>query len=272
MKAGRVLFAVLAGLLAWQADGSAQNFRPPPGVSPLPPIPDMRGMWTRTGIAFDPAPVGPTAVRNTIFSRQVWVGDHTNPILKPHAAEVVRKNGQDDLAGHGPFTPTQLCRPSGVPNILNILGRMQVLQTPDLIVFLYERDQVARFIYMNQQHPENVKPSYFGHSIGRYEGDQLVVETIGLNDKTPVDRFGTPHSDKMRVVERYRIIDEWTTLQVHVTVDDPETFNMQWSAMAAYRRGNNNAEFEQFYCQENNRTTDGSGALYPIPQDNTPDF
>jgi hypothetical protein len=246
-----------------------QNFRPPPGHHPLPALPDMRGIWTKTGIAFDPAPVGPTAVKNTVFSRQVWVGDHTNPILRPHVAEVVRRNGQADLVGDGPMTPTQLCRPSGVPNILNVLGHMQVLQTPDMVVFLYDRDQVARFIYLNAEHPKDLKPSYFGHSIGWYEGDQLVVDTVGFNDKTPTDRFGTPHSDKLHVVERYRIIDEWTTLQVYVTVEDPESFTTPWSAMSAFRRGGN-AEWSHDYCQENNRKAEGG--YYPIPMDETPDF
>lgn len=267
--AARLLSLALCAAL-WSATDHAwsQNFRPPPGWAPLPALPDLRGTWTKTGIAFDPAPVGPTAVRNKVFSRQVWVGDHTNPILRPHVAEVVRKNAEADLAGTGPLTPTQLCQPSGVPNILNVLGHMQVLQTPDMVVFLYDRDQMARFIYLNQEHPKDLKPSYFGHSVGRYEGDQLVVDTIGLNDKTPTDRFGTPHSDKLHVVERYRVIDEWTTLQVYVTVEDPESFTTPWSALSAFRRGP--AEWSYDYCQENNRKAEGG--YYPIPMDETPDF
>jgi hypothetical protein len=272
-RAGRFLPVVLCAALAsapdlaWSAQ-QQQNFRPPPGHSPLPSVPEFRGIWTKTGIAFDPAPVGPTAVRNKVFSRQVWVGDHTNPILRPHVAEVVRKNGEADLVGTGPLTPSQLCQPSGVPNIFNVLGHMQVLQTPDMVVFLYDRDQMARFVYLNQEHPKDLKPSYFGHSVGRYEGDQLVVDTVGLNDKTPTDRFGTPHSDKLHVVERYRVIDEWTTLQVHVTVEDPESFTTPWTALSAFRRGP--AEWSYDYCQENNRKAEGG--YYPIPMDETPDF
>ena len=234
----------------------------------MPEIPSFEGMWQRDGIAFDPPGVGPGPVRNTIVSRQIWIGDHTNPILQPHAAEIVRANGEANAAGHAPYTPTQLCRPSGVPNIMNILGKLQILQTPDMVTLLYERDQTPRFVYLNEEHPENLEPSYFGHSVGHYEGDQLVVETIGLNDKTPTDRFGTPHSESMRVVERYRIIEEWRALEVHVTVSDPENFTTPWTARASYSR--TDRDWEKFICAENNRNTEGE--LYPIPIDGTPDF
>ncbi len=231
-------------------------------------IPSFEGIWQRDGIAFDPPATGPGPVRNTIVSRQIWVGDHTNPILQPHAAEIVRANGEADFAGHGHYTPTQLCRPSGVPNVMNILGKFQVLQTPEMVTLLYERDQTPRYIYLDEQHPENIEPSYFGHSVGHYEGDQLVVETIGLNDKTPTDRFGTPHGESLRVVERYRIVEEWRTLEVHITVSDPDNFTTPWTARASYSR--TNGEWAKFICAENNRTTEGE--LYPIPLDDTPDF
>lgn len=264
---GAGLLCVAAALFAFSTPAYAQN-GPFPGWYEMPELPSFEGMWQRDGIAFDPPPTGPGPVRNTIVSRQIWVGDHTNPILQPHAAETVRANGEADFAGNGPYTPTQLCRPSGVPNVMNILGKLQVLQTPDMVVLLYERDQTPRFIYLNEDHPEDLEPSYFGHSVGHYEGDQLVVETIGLNDKTPTDRFGTPHGEQLRVVERYRVIAEWRRLEVHVEVTDPENFTMPWTARATYSR--TNPDWEQFICAENNRNTEGE--LYPIPVDETPDF
>ena len=264
IRAGAML---CLGLIAISSAASAQT-GPFAGWYEMREIPSFEGIWQRNGISFDPPGVGPGPVRNTIVSRQIWVGDHTNPILQPHAAEIVRANGEANLAGNGHYTPTQLCRPSGVPNIMNILGKFQVLQTPEKVTFLYERDQAIRHIYLNEEHPEDIAPSYFGHSVGHYEGDQLVVETIGLNDKTPTDRFGTPHGQSLRVVERYRIIEEWRTLEVHITVTDRENFTMPWDARASYRR--TDAGWEKFICAENNRNTDGE--LYPIPLDDTPDF
>ena len=67
-----------------------------------------------------------------------------------------------------------------------------------------------------------------GESVGRYEGDTLVIDTIGFNDKTVVDRFGTPHREKLHVVERWRVIDQGLTLRVDIEVDDPDTFHMPW--------------------------------------------
>jgi hypothetical protein len=266
--AKRLGMILMAAAFAAIPNAAFSQTGPFPGWFEMPEIPSFEGMWQRDGIAFDPPPVGPGPVRNTIVSRQVWVGDYTNPILRPDAAEIVRANGEADFAGDGPYTPTQLCRPSGVPNVMNILGKFQVLQTPDMVVFLYERDQTPRFIYLNEEHPADLEPSYFGHSVGHYEGDQLVVETIGLNDKTPTDRFGTPHGEQLRVVERYRIIAEWSRIEVHVTVTDPEYFTMPWTARATYSR--TNGGWEQFICAENNRNTENE--LYPIPTDETPDF
>jgi hypothetical protein len=262
-----LVFMICLGLSVSSTTGNAQT-GPFAGWYEMPDRPSFEGLWQRDGIAFDPPAVGPGPVRNTIVSRQIWVGDHTNAILQPHAAEIVRSNGEANMAGYAPYTPTQLCRPSGVPNIMNILGKFQVLQSPGIVTLLYERDQTTRHIYLNEEHPENIKPSYFGHSVGHYEGDQLVVDTIGLNEKTPTDRFGTPHSESLRVVERYRIIEEWRTLEVHITVTDPDNFTMPWTARASYSRSNRN--WEQFICAENNRNTEGE--LYPIPLDDMPDF
>ncbi|MEY4879168.1 MAG: hypothetical protein RJB62_637 [Pseudomonadota bacterium] len=259
--------AICVALIAMPSLALAQD-GPFPGWYEMREIPSFEGIWQRDGIAFDPPPVGPGPVRNTIVSRQIWVGDATNPILQPHTAEIVRENGENDFAGNRPYTPTQLCRPSGVPNVMNILGKVQILQTPEMVTILYERDQVSRHIYLNQEHPADLTPSYFGHSIGHYEGDQLVVETIGFNDKTPTDRFGTPHGEKLQVVERYRIVEEWKALEVHITVTDPDYFTTPWTAFATYTRTDD--EWEQFICAENNRQA--TAGLYPIPQDETPDF
>jgi hypothetical protein len=84
-----------------------------------------------------------------------------------------------------------------------------------------------------------VKPSWYGESVGHYEGDTLVVDTIGLNNKSFVDHFRTPHTEKLRVVERWRLIEGGNKLEVHVTVTDPDTFNQPWrrsGATTAQRR------------------------------------
>ena len=138
-----------------------------------------------------------------------FVGDYTNPILKPEAAEVVKKHGEISLSGLTYPTPSNRCWPSGVPYIFFQPG-MQMLQQPHQIVFLYLRDHEVRQVRLNQPHPAQVTPSWYGDSVGHYEGDTLVIDTVGVKTDRPfamVDMYGTPYSKALHVVERYRLID-----------------------------------------------------------------
>ena len=85
-------------------------------------------------------------------------------------------------------------------------------------------------------HSANPKPSWYGESVGKYEGDTLVVDTIGLNNKTFVDNYRTPHTEKLHVVERWRMIDDGKTLEVEMTIEDPDTYNQPWQAMLRFER------------------------------------
>jgi hypothetical protein len=103
---------------------------------------------------------------------------------------------------------------------------------------------------LNVSHSANPKPSWYGESIGHYEGDTLVVDTIALNDKTSVDNYRTPHSEKLHVVERWKMIDDGKMLELTMRVDDPETYNEPWSAVRRYRRAQQAMTEE--VCAENN--------------------
>jgi hypothetical protein len=134
------------------------------------------------------------------------VGDYSNPILKPEAAEIVRKHGELELNGGAP-TPTNQCWPAPVPYIFRSIG-MQMYQKPDTITIQYY-DQV-RHVRMNQPHPAQVTPSWYGDSVGHYDGGTLVIDTVGIKTDRPfamVDMYGTPYSQSLHVVERYRLID-----------------------------------------------------------------
>jgi hypothetical protein len=99
-------------------------------------------------------------------------------------------------------------------------------------------------------HSAHVKPSWYGESIGHYEGDTLVVDTIGMNDKTYLDGFRTPHTEKLHVVERYKLIDGGETIQVTFTVEDADTFNAPWTAINNLRRVQR--PWHEEVCAENN--------------------
>src|SRR5258707_1358283 len=131
-----------------------------------------------------------------------------SPILKPEAAGVVKRHGEIMLAGAGYPDPRNQCTPQGVPYVFTS-GGMQLLQQPDRITILYDYDHQVRHIRMNQPHPSRVTPSWYGDSVGHYEGDTLVIDTVGfkVGPVSMVDRFGTPHTEALHVVERYRPLD-----------------------------------------------------------------
>src|SRR5436305_9038993 len=89
-------------------------------------------------------------------------------------------------------------------------------------------DKQVRHVYMNVPHSARPKPSWFGESVGHYEGDTLVVDTIGLNAKTFVDNYRTPHSEQLHVVERFRLIDGGRRMEARIRVEDPGAFNAPW--------------------------------------------
>ena len=181
-----------------------------------------------------------------------WVAQLDNPILKP-AIRAKLQTSSVHCANPRTSWTEGLCRPSGVPMILNRRGAaVQILQTQTQVVMLNARDSQARFIYLNVPHSKNPGHTWYGESVGHYEGgDTLVVDTIGQNDRTQVDRFGTPHSDQIHVVERYRLSPDRRTMEVQFTVDDPGAFTMPWSARARFAASS--APWDEEVCAENNR-------------------
>src|SRR5437660_5106364 len=179
-----------------------------------PSVPDFSGIWAHlTWPDFEPPPTGPGPVtnrsrRNGGGNTYQLVGDYNNPILKPHAAEVVKKHGEISLTRVPYPTPSNQCWPGGVPFVLFNIG-MQMLQQPDKITILYSNDHEVRHVRMNQPHPAHATPTWYGDSVGHYEGDTLVIDTVGIKigPFAMVDMYGTPHSPALHVVERYRLLD-----------------------------------------------------------------
>ena len=181
-------------------------------------------------------------------------GDYNSPILQPWAKEVVRRQTDRVLAQSTALhTPQETCWPMGVPHILQLNFHTQIIDDGKQIVFLYERHNQRRIARLNATHPATVKPSWFGDSVAHWEGDTLVVDTVGLDTRTWVDIFATPHTDKLHVVERYRRRDA-KNLDVTIEVDDPGTFTTKWSAVVTYRErrralARNDLLREQYRCR-----------------------
>jgi hypothetical protein len=201
------------------------------------------------------------------------IADLTNPILQPWAAERLSKTNQETRAGKPPFSPPETCWFPGVPgsDVFSRLRPVYFLQTPDQVTIINEGDAQVRRVYLNVPHSPNPKPSWYGESVGHYEnGDTLVVDTIGLNDKTFVDLYLTPHTDRLHVVERFKLKPDGKAIELSITVEDEGAFTTPWSARQTYNR-EPQPKMEEAICAENNVDVFNQGYV-PPPEANAPDF
>jgi hypothetical protein len=299
-----LLMSTFAAALATPAFGQAAPATSGPansGKASAASIPDFSGLWVHANPGFEPLASGPTSLINR--SRRdngtgnvlQLVGDYTNPILKPQAAEIVKRHGEISLRGEGDPSPRNQCWPGGVPFVFSN-GPTQLLQQPDKVVILYGYDHQVRHVRLNQSHPAQVTPSWYGDSVGHYEGDTLVVDTVGIKvgPFAMVDWYGTPHTLALHVVERYRMLDPAAAkegfvrdakehniapgmrtpnhsgkyLQLEFTVEDQGVFTTPWSATMTY--GTSPAAWVESVCAENIQWYSGRNA--DVPQANHPDF
>jgi len=127
------------------------------------------------------------------------------------------------------------CFPPGMPYIYLQVFPLQIVQTPKEVIVLFEYDHSVQHIYTDgRKHPEDLTPTYMGHSIGHWEGDTLVVDTVGLNGKLWLDRLGHPESDQMHITQRFKRADD-KTLQIDFTFDDPKAYPKPWDAQLRFR-------------------------------------
>jgi hypothetical protein len=258
------------------------------GARAQPAIPDFSSnnvAWIGIGNDLVPPPSGPGPVvsdkahpyvsnaqaRATGQQPNFRVADLTNPILQPWVVEALRKQNEEALSGKVVFTRESRCWPTGVPAfLLNPVLPIYFLQTPDEVWIVLEPGHRVRRVAMNQKHSANPKPSWYGESVGHYEGDTLVVDTIGFTDKSHVDNYRTPHTARLRVVERFRMIEGGRVLEAHIRIEDPGAFTTPWTAIRRFRR-NDGRQMEEVVCAENNEGYFGYD-VDSLPTDTTPDF
>jgi hypothetical protein len=210
-----------------------------------------------------PIPGGPSPTRNDPAHPHVGngtgaqpayrVADLTNPNIKPWAKEIMKRENDKVLAGGIGYSARSSCMPAGVPAFMGfaVVESIHFLQTPKQVTMIFSGDQQVRRVYLDVPHSGLLKPSWYGESVGHYEGgDTLVVDTIGQNDKTYLDGFHTPHTEKLHVVERYKLIDDGKTIHVRLDVDDPDTFYEPWTAIENLRRVQR--AWHEEVCAENN--------------------
>ena len=201
------------------------------------------------------------------------VSDLTNPILQPWAREQMKKTNDEVLAGKAPYRARERCWPIGTPGfvIYSLVEPFYFYQTPKEITVVNQGGPEVRHIHMNVPHTKNPKPSWYGESVGHYEnGDTLVIDTIGVTDKTFIDNYRTPHTTQMHVVERWKIVEGGNAVEVSMTVEDPGAFTTPWSATQRWRKVHL-APLTEIICNENSADYMN---LYqtPMPSAGKPDF
>jgi hypothetical protein len=266
------------------------------------PVVNKSRMPQRTGA--DGRPLPPGANVPLVNSVVQLIGDYSNPILKPQAAEAVKRHGEIELSGVPTATPRNQCWPEGVPFVFANMG-MQLLQQPDRITIFYDHDHQVRRVRMNQPHPAQLTPSWYGDSVGHYEGETLVIDTVGIKigPFSMIDWYGTPYTERLHVIERYRLIEyeaakeveergtrenlhmplrmsgatgltaaadyKGKALQLQFTVEDEGVFTMPWSATITYWRSFD--QWREFVCAENLHAT-YIVRESAIPRADKPDF
>jgi hypothetical protein len=323
MQRNFLLFVAAATAAAMPAMGQTPSAAGPAGSEThgAASIPDFSGVWNHPVFPwFEPPASGPGPITNlSRWAEQVpagvagsaglppskfgisdydqLVGDYKSPILQPWAAAVVKRLGEMSLAGITFPNPSNQCWPHPMPFIYKQF-MVQMIQKPDGITMFYSGDHEVRRVRLNQPHLSPLTPSWYGDSVGHYEGDTLVIDTVGVKTDRPyamIDLFGTPYTDKLHVVERYRLRDyddvkdaiernikeNWLFngdvfsqhrgkfLQLHVTIEDEGVFTTPWTATLTYVPGPD--QIPEGVCAENpheyysNKDSD-------VPKAEKPDF
>jgi hypothetical protein len=240
--------AVLGILLATPCALSAQTSNPSGeakaqnGLSgaQAPLSHDLSGVWMQYQDGLVPGLPGMNAIDSRIRPPLTPYGqarfDAARPLVGPRAIP-----GQEN-------SPTLNCDPDGPPRVLNLPNPFEIVQIPGRVFMFFEEQHVWRTIWADGRAlPKDPDPSWLGYSVGRWEGDTFVVETIGFNDKQWVDGFGNPRSDKARVIERYRRLNH-DTLELQIIIDDPKSYKGVWTNPPKLHKLEPTWEIGEWFC------------------------
>ena len=258
----RLSFSVLLTilLLAGMATANAANLNgsddptlaltaPLKGASPAPagsapPNPDPRnfeGVWWLQGYEYMLGPQPGVA-----------------PPLKPEYMRVLERRIRAKNRGTPEADASTQCLPHGMPRLMESPYPIEIVQTPGRMTFLHEVAHNIRRIWLNRPHLKHIEPTYMGDSVAHWEGDTLVVDTIGLNDRTFIDDEGSSHSTQIHTIERYRKVDGGSKLELTLTVEDPVTLEHPYSYRRLYH-WRPDIRPQEYICEENNRNAPVDG-------------
>ena len=222
--------------------GNTRARTAPPGSAPPNPDPkNFEGVWWLQGYQY-------------LIGPEVGVPAP----LKPQYMELLKKRIREKNAGTPETDTSTQCFPHGMPRLMESPYPIEIVQTPGRVTFLHEVAHEIRRIYLDQKQPASLRKTYLGHSVGHWEGDTLVVDTVGINDKSFIDDEGEAHSDQEHLTERYRKIDGGRGIELVMTVDDPVTLEHPYSYKRVYA-WRPDVRPAEYICEENNRNAPVNG-------------
>jgi hypothetical protein len=275
-----MLRSIALGLLIAQSGGMSllMAATAPPAASPATPSatpqapqqapqparlpdgkPNWTGFWTpRGGIMDRNFGPGATASAPRPAGAQVQASI-SSPLKSPYKEkyEAMRKASAE---GTVIYDPSGLCIPSGMPRMMGGIYGLEILQTPGQVTITSEFGMVSRRIWTDgRKHPplDELLPTYTGHSIGHWEGDVLVVDTIGIRSDVLIEQSGLPLSEQMRITERFYQLEPGI-LADDITLDDPTVYTAPWKQERRYRF-RPELNLQEFVCLENNRNVGDNG-------------
>jgi len=235
--------------------GQGRTPQPPSGPTPhtADGKPDFSGLWER-----------PYTPDMTVTSRdgKTQVADPSlpdEPSKDPNARGPKKKVLPFTAAGKAEWEAydaangdyTGMCMPFGLIRSVNSPDPLQIMQNPKYLGELWEQNTWFHLVRINGEHPKSLTPTWFGDSIGKWDGDTLVIDTIGFNNRTRLDTIGHPHSDKMHVIERYSRPD-LGHINYEIVIDDPVTFTKPWKNTRVFTL-RPDWEIMEYSCEENNK-------------------
>ena len=226
ISSGLILFAALVSL-----PNSGAQTKAPAGQAHTrkqAAIPDLSGNWLGSP---------PTFSISDPSGKKTGTAEDDTPYRPETLAKL--KSERPETGPNATFDTDDprivYCDPIGIPRIYVVPNLFKFVQTPDYVYMQFEYGTLGRQIAMNREHPKDPDPTWWGDSIGRYQGDTLVIDTVGFNDKTWLDHVGRPHSDELHLIERFRRIDH-DTLQLDLTIDDPKAYTRTWYGRKIFKR------------------------------------
>ena len=250
------LIAAVASLatVGWGASEAAQAAEAPQGNAAVTSAraavrSDFNGIWT--------------SEQGVIWDTAAGRGQPENPPFTPEYAALYKQALDAAAAGKPLMDPPTVCLPPGTPRIMASPFPIEVVLTPSVVYLMFEYTSQVRRVYMDATAPKRIGlPTYNGYSTGRWDGDDLVVDTIDLVQSTVLDTTHVSHSDQLKVTERLHLLSP-TKMKVDITLNDPKAYTKPWTVVRTYVKKPGD-QIMEYVCEENNRN--------PVSADGTTGF